>query len=144
MQQQQLSRPRPMPEPAADQVANAHVQASEDLSKDCDTELFLLGAAELEMGNLPGAAELLAQAIAINPNVAVYHAQLGRACVLLRRFDDAVTAFGRAVALDPHPANHHYQLGLALGRNGDATSAIVASATRSRSDSRSGGLWPLA
>ncbi len=125
-QKPQWVHDRLISEPAVGEAEGASVQAGNARVPDCDTELFLLGASELEMGNPVGAAGLLERAIAINPDVAVYHAQLGRARALLRQFDDAVAAFRRAVALDPHSAEHHFQFGMALGKSGDTGSAIVA------------------
>lgn len=93
---------------------------------DLDTELFLLGVAELETGNPVGAAVLLERAIRINGGVAVYHAQLGRAFALLHHFDDAIAAFHRAVALDADSSEHYFQLGVALGRSDDFQSAVGA------------------
>jgi tetratricopeptide (TPR) repeat protein len=124
--QQQLAPKRLMSEPAAGEAREASAQPGDARMKDYDAEVFLLGASELEMGNPVGAAALLERAIAINPDVAAYHAQLGRARALLRQFDDAVAAFRRAVALDPRSAEHHFQFGLALSKSGDAGSAIVA------------------
>lgn len=124
--QQQLVPDRLMSESAAGEAQGASVQPGDARMQGYDTELFLLGASELEMGNLVGAAALLERAIAINPDVAIYHAQLGRARALLRQFDDAVAAFRRAVALNPHSAENHFQFGLALSKSGEIESAIVA------------------
>jgi tetratricopeptide (TPR) repeat protein len=124
--QQQLMPNRLMAEPEAGEAQGASVAPGDARVPDCDIELFKRGASELETGNLVSAVALLERAIAINPDVAVYHAQLGRARSLLRQFDDAVAALRRAVTLDPRSAEHHFQLGLALSKNGDAQSAIVA------------------
>jgi tetratricopeptide (TPR) repeat protein len=95
-------------------------------ASECDTELYLLGESELETGNPAGAAVLLERAIAVNPHIAVYHAQLGRARALLRQLADAIPAFRRAVALDPNSADYHFQFGLALCRSDDTAAAITA------------------
>jgi tetratricopeptide (TPR) repeat protein len=124
--QQQSVPSRLLSEPATGEARGASVPPVDAPALGSDTELFLLGVSELEMGNPVGATSLLERAVAINPDVAVYHAQLGRGRALLRQFDDAVAAFRRAVVLDPHSAQHLFQFGLALSRSGDTGSAIVA------------------
>lgn len=122
----QLERAANRPAQVATGDAETSIAPADASVQDIDTELFLLGAAELETGNAVGAAVLLERAIKINGGVAVYHAQLGRAFALLHHFDDATGAFGRAVELDPHCAEHNFQWGLALSRIDDAAKAKVA------------------
>lgn len=114
----------PLQPPSSGQPASGLVDRAP--AHDLDTELFLLGASELEMGNPVGAAMFLERAIKMNSHVAIYHAQLGRAFALLRHFDDAEGAFRRAVDLDPGCAEHYFQWGLALSKNDNAAKAIVA------------------
>ena len=128
--QQRLLPNRFLSKPAADDAQEASVQPDDTRMPDNDTELFLVGASELEMGNPVGAAALLERAIAINPDVGVYHAHLGRARKLLDQLDDAVTAFRRAVALDPDSAEDHFQLGVALSKNGDYGPSTIAAFER--------------
>jgi tetratricopeptide (TPR) repeat protein len=70
------------------------------------------------------AIEHLRRAIAINPNVPLYHANLGEMCRLAGRTDEAVAAGRRAIALDPNNAGAHSNLGIALFDQGKFDEAL--------------------
>jgi len=85
-----------------------------------------LGLIAYEAGKLPLAAELIAGAITIDANVALYHRNLGELCRRLGRLDEAVAAGKRATSLAPNDIDAQYNLGLALTGKGERDAAIRA------------------
>jgi tetratricopeptide (TPR) repeat protein len=85
-----------------------------------------LGLIAYEVGKLPLAVELIAKAISMNANVALYHRNIGEMCRRLGRLDEAVAAGRRAAGLAPDDLDAHYNLGLALTDKGDWDDAIRA------------------
>ncbi len=83
-----------------------------------------LGLVAFQVGKLDIAAELLGSAIALAPDVAVYHRDRGEICRRLGRHDDAVAEARQAVALAPADAECHYNLGLALADQGEFAAAV--------------------
>jgi tetratricopeptide (TPR) repeat protein len=73
-----------------------------------------LGLIAFEVGKLPLAVELIDAAIALAPDVALYHRNRGELCRRLRWPDDAVAAGRRATELAPGDLDAYYNLGLAL------------------------------
>jgi predicted O-linked N-acetylglucosamine transferase (SPINDLY family) len=59
-------------------------------------------------------AQLISRAIAISPNVAQNHANLGYALSTLRRFDEALASYDNAIRLKPDFAEAHYSSGIML------------------------------
>jgi Flp pilus assembly protein TadD/SAM-dependent methyltransferase len=88
--------------------------------------LHLLGVATLQSGDAAGAADLIAQAIAVRPDVAKYHVNLGEARRLLGEFDSAIACYRRAIALEPGNAAARNNLGATLLRLGHAVEAREA------------------
>ncbi len=75
--------------------------------------LHLLGVIAYQAGQLPQAAELVQRAIALNGQVALFHANM---CEILRQqkqLERAVAHGERAAALDPSMAMAHSNLGIA-------------------------------
>jgi predicted O-linked N-acetylglucosamine transferase (SPINDLY family) len=70
--------------------------------------LHLLGLIARQVGQPTVAAELIGRAIAMNPQVAIYHCNLGTACRDLGRIDQALACFQQAVELNPEFAEAHY------------------------------------
>jgi tetratricopeptide (TPR) repeat protein len=85
-----------------------------------------LGLIAYEVGKLPLAVELIARAISLAANVALYHRNVGEMCRRLGRLDEAVAAGQRATALAPNDLDAHYNLGLALTDKGEWDAAIRA------------------
>ncbi|MBK9161021.1 MAG: sulfotransferase [Nitrosomonadales bacterium] len=82
-----------------------------------------LGLIAYEVGKLPLAAELIAEAIRLDDSVALYHRNRGEMCRRIGQLDEAVKAGKRATKLAPDDLDAHYNLGLALtdqGKWGDA------------------------
>ncbi len=73
-----------------------------------------MGTLAYQRGQFAAAAELLACAIAANPNVAHYHNNLGSALLELGRADEAIAAYEKSLGLDPDFADAHRNLADAL------------------------------
>lgn len=83
-----------------------------------------LGLIAYEVGKLPLAVDLIAKAIELDGQVALYHRNIGEMCRRLGRLDEAVAAGLRATALAPNDLDAHYNLGLALTDKGEWQAAI--------------------
>ena len=76
-----------------------------------------LGVVAHQLGR-PDAVELLKRAVALKPDVAEMHNDLGNVLGAQGKFVQAVACFERAAALKPDFADAHYNRGLALGNLG--------------------------
>ena len=88
--------------------------------------LHLLGVIANQVGRNDIAVELIGKAVEINPTVAVYHCNLGKALQDLGRRNDAVAAYNTALGFEPGFPEVHYNLGKALqdlGRRDEAAAA---------------------
>ena len=88
--------------------------------------LYRLGGIALQQGRNARAVDWIAQAIALNPNIADYHMNLAIAQSALGRVNDGVAAFKCAVELAPENAEAHYNLGIGLQRIGALDEALAA------------------
>ena len=87
--------------------------------------LHLLGVAELQLGHPDRAAELIARAIARQPNTGVFHLNHAAALRALRRIDDAIAEAEKAIVLDPRVAAEGYHVAaLAFADGGQPDDAI--------------------
>jgi predicted TPR repeat methyltransferase len=82
--------------------------------------LHLLGVLEAQQGHAERAAELIAQALAINPDEPMFRNNMGNVCVELGRDEDAQVHYTRAIELDPRRVDVLNNLGVLLGRHGQA------------------------
>lgn len=82
---------------AAESVYNQVLQAQPD---NMDA-LHLLGMINYQRGKNDTAIDLIKQAIAINPNVAVLHGNLGNVYKTLGDFGNAAACYKRALSIDP-------------------------------------------
>jgi len=73
-----------------------------------------MGIVAHQSGKLPEAIEHIRRAIALAPDVALYHANLGEMCRLAGRTDDAIAHGRRAFELDPGNAGAYSNVGIAL------------------------------
>jgi len=96
-----------------DQAATA-AKAILDRDPDHAGALHLAGIAELRRANHRGGAELLQRSIAIAPDSASTHNNLGIALSALGKKGEAIDSFRRAVTLDPNLADAHANLGRML------------------------------
>jgi tetratricopeptide (TPR) repeat protein len=71
------------------------------------------------------AIEHLHRAIAINPGIAVYHANIGEMYRLAGKIDEAIAAGRRAIALDADYAEAHSNVGVALFEQGKFEEALA-------------------
>jgi predicted O-linked N-acetylglucosamine transferase (SPINDLY family) len=87
--------------------------------------LHLLGVSELQLERPAEAEQLIARAIAAEPNQAVYHLNHAAALRALRRIDDAIAEAEKAIALNPACAAQGYHIaGLAFSDDGQSADAI--------------------
>jgi len=73
--------------------------------------LHLLGVVELQSGRHEQAAELISQAVELNPRNHIYHSNLGTSYRGLRKHDQAVSAFRQAIEINPDYGQGWYNLG---------------------------------
>jgi tetratricopeptide (TPR) repeat protein len=85
-----------------------------------------LGLLAFQVDRLDLAAELLASAITLAPQVAVYHRDRGEICRRLGRRDEAVREGREAARLAPDDPECHYNLGLALVDREDFAAAAAS------------------
>lgn len=81
------------------------------LQPDHSDALHLLGAVLLLRSNHATAVDLINQAIARRPGIAMYHFNLGKAYRAMNRFEDALAQFRRAFELDPDMLDALYNCG---------------------------------
>jgi tetratricopeptide (TPR) repeat protein len=85
--------------------------------------LHLLGVAAFQQGRPERAVELIGRAIAVNPSVAAFHANLAEAYRALGRLDQAVGCCQLALRLQPDYPEAANNLGLAWLAQGNASAA---------------------
>ena len=76
--------------------------------------LHLLGVLALQTQNPAAAADLIGQAIKVNPNHAAAYSNRGNALKSLKRLDEAVASYDKAIRLKPDYAEAHSNRGNAL------------------------------
>ena len=77
--------------------------------------LNLLGIIAAQTQRPQQAIELLSKAVAVNPNHAIAHSNLGNLLCDLQRHEEALESFGRALTLNPDDADTHYKRSGILG-----------------------------
>jgi len=85
-----------------------------------------LGLIARQVGRNDAALDLIRRAIAINPNYAEAHGNLGIALAGKGQLDEAITAFRQAIALRPNFPEAHNNLGIALKDKGQLDDAMAA------------------
>jgi len=86
---------------------------------------FREGIARMRKGDVAGAAELFAQAIARDPRQIGAHNNLGVALRRQGKIDEAMVRYRLALALDPGHAPAHNNLGEALASKGEDAAALA-------------------
>ena len=86
--------------------------------------LHLFGLVALDKGDSAKAISLIENAIALKPDVAVYHNSLGNALKALGQLDSACASFHKSLALDPRLVGAHVNLGDTLKSQGNLSVAI--------------------
>lgn len=81
--------------------------------------LFLLGSAEIQLGNGLEGVKILAHSLEISPNNPDAHYNRGNALRGLNRLDEALQSFNRSIELRPDYAYAHWNKSLLLLLNGD-------------------------
>ncbi|MCD4749871.1 MAG: tetratricopeptide repeat protein, partial [Thermoanaerobaculales bacterium] len=85
---------------------------------------YLLGQAQLGLGNPDKAIAEFDRAVQINPSDAATHSVIGRIHYMLGRFEEARIALERAIELEPNRADAVETLGMAYARLGDLDRAM--------------------
>ena len=88
-------------------------------------EHFKLGKKQYEMGRMDEALSSFGKALALNPDHAEAHNNVGNVYEATGRTDDAISAYRRALSSDPTLANAHYNLGRMLAARGDSDGALA-------------------
>ncbi len=88
--------------------------------------LHLLGVIRCQEGDAGQAIELIGKAIALKPDYAEAHSNLGNALNDQGRLEEAVVVYRRALELKPDLAEAHSNLGNALKDQGKADEAVAA------------------
>jgi predicted O-linked N-acetylglucosamine transferase (SPINDLY family) len=86
--------------------------------------LHLLGTLAGQQGRLEQAVDWISRAIALRPDVAEYHNNLGLSLRALGRGEEAILACRRAIALKPDFAKAYLSLGVLLAEKGAIVEAI--------------------
>ena len=72
--------------------------------------LHFLGLAQFQLGDREAAVDLIKRAIALKPDFAGAHNNLGNVLKCLERFADAAQAYHRVIELEPENAEANYSL----------------------------------
>lgn len=112
----------------AGQLAEAELVYRQVLTIDAShaDALHLLGAVAYQAGQYRLAVETIGKAIAIKPDIAAYHANLGTALKALGRLDEAIAAYKAAIGCQPGFAAAHANLGNVLKKAGRLDEAVAA------------------
>jgi len=94
--------------------AEKHCRTVLELEGEHFNALHLLGIIACHTGRLSQAADVLARAVALNPQDAIAQGSLGSALLALKRPAEALERFRSAVAIKPDLAEAHNNLGIAL------------------------------
>ncbi len=105
-----------------DQARAAYQQALQ-LEPENPDALHLLGMLEGQFGARDAAVELIGRAIAIKPQEAMFHNNLGNVHFMLARYELAERSYRQAVELDATRYDAFNNLGVVLGRLGDKEGA---------------------
>src|SRR5262245_52332675 len=76
--------------------------------------LHLLGVLAQQVGQPQAAIDLIGRAIAVNPNVALFHSNIAESYRTLGRLSDAENAARQAIKIDPKLGAAHVNLGTIL------------------------------
>lgn len=87
--------------------------------------LQLLAGVVTQAGQYDTAVDLLKKAIQANPNVALYHGNIGSLYLKTQRLGESVAALERALQLDPNLLPAYYNLGSALSDKGEFDRAVA-------------------
>jgi predicted O-linked N-acetylglucosamine transferase (SPINDLY family) len=88
--------------------------------------LHLLGVVLYQRGDDKMAVEFIGRALALKPDVAAAHSNLGNALRRLKRTDAALAHYDRAIALEPHYVEAFNNRGNALAELGRAEDALIS------------------
>lgn len=117
---------------AKDLYEENKLQACEKLCRDViaakpdsHAAYFQLALVAIKVGRLMMAANLLSQALQIEPKALDYQRALGEVFRRMGDFESAVAHGRKAIALAPNDAESHYNLGIALADSGKLDDAVA-------------------
>jgi tetratricopeptide (TPR) repeat protein len=96
-----------------DEARNIYKQLLKDDPQNADA-LHLLGVISIQDGNNQAAVEMITKAIEINPRIAIYYSNRGKALLSLKQFEQAVLSYDKAIALKSDYVQAHFGRGNAL------------------------------
>lgn len=105
------------------EAARRAYEAVLGMAPDQTDALHLLGVLCDQCGDHARAIDLIGRAIALAPQHADFHGNLGTALLALQRKEEAESAYRKAVSLDPHHAEGHYNLANLLRQRGETGQA---------------------
>ena len=88
--------------------------------------LHMLGVISYQTGNYQFAVDLIGRAIEINPNIASYYSNLGKALQELKQFDAAVVSYEKAISLKQDYAEAYLNLGVLQQKLKQLDAAVVS------------------
>lgn len=117
-----------------DRLAEANAVYGEilDVAPEHPRALHYAGVMAHQMGIREKAIEWMEKSLALVPDRADWHSNLGIVLQDVGRFDDAIDAYHRAIALDPTHANAYSNLGVLLRATGKPVEAEEAYRTAIR------------
>jgi tetratricopeptide (TPR) repeat protein len=106
---------------AAEQLCRQILQADPDRPD----ALNLLGLVAYRSGRYGVAVDYIGRALALRPQAAGYHLNLGAAHAAMQQFDEAAACYGRALEIQPNLAEAHGNLGDLCEARGQSGQAIA-------------------
>jgi tetratricopeptide (TPR) repeat protein len=103
--------------------AEERYQAILAAKPDDPNALHLIGVIKVQSGQAEVGIDWIARAIAVNPDIAVYHSNLGKALSDIGRYQEAVESCRRALALDPASVDTLVNIGVAHNQLGQTEAA---------------------
>ena len=101
--------------------------------------LHSLGVSAFQQGRAAEALEWFQKAVAVNPQSAIYHGNLGLALKSLRRYDQAIQSYQTSLRLDPTRLEAQVNLGSAYEAQGRFDEAIEAYQAAAEGSTQAGG-----
>lgn len=88
--------------------------------------LYFLGAVAFQRGNTKAGIDLITRAIALNPRIPAYHANLGVLLATQHKLPEAIAHLRSALELKPDYPDAQYNLGTALLQSGKVDESVEA------------------
>ena len=96
------------------------------LNSETPTQYFQQGQKAVAAGQLEKAVTLYKKTIELNPNLALYHQNLGDVLAKIGKWEEAATVYQKAIELKPTSALSHYNLGNVQVKQGQLEFVIAS------------------